>query len=88
MTEGDRKILADIKPTAYGTATQFLKALSKAPPLQILEITNHQKYKEVLEGILQHEDDLDYLQTLITSSNNEPALNPTMNALNEAFTRR
>ena len=88
ITEGDRKILSDIKPATYGTAAQFLKALGKAPLLQILEITNQQRYKEVWESMLQHEDDLDYLQTLITSANNEPALNPTMNALNEAFTRR
>ena len=88
LTEGDRKILSNIKPNAYGTAAQFMKAIGKAPPLQILEVTNQQRYKKVLEGMRQHEDDLDYLQTLITSANSEPALNPTMNALNDAFTRR
>ena len=63
ITEGDKKILADINPTSYRTAAQFLKALGKAPLLQILEITNQKRYKEILERVLQHDDDLDYLQT-------------------------
>ena len=88
ITDGDKKTLADIDPASYGTAAQFLKALRKAPLLQILEVTNKQKYKEILGRVMQHDDDLDYLQTLLISANNEPAVNPTMNALNEAFTRR
>ena len=88
MTEGDRTVLDNLHPTARGTSAQFLKALSKAPLLQILEVTNKSKYKEILEKLLQHEDGLDYLQTLISSVGNESAINPTMNALNEAFTRR
>ena len=88
MTEGDRTVLDNMDLTSYGTAAQFLKALNKAPLCQILEVTNQLKYKEVLEKLLQHEDGLDYLQTLISSVGNEPAINPTMNAVNEAFTRR
>ena len=88
IMDGDKKILADVNPASYGTAAQFLKALRKAPLLQILEITNKQRYKEILGRVMQHDDDLDYLQTLLISANNEPAVNPTMNALNEAFARR
>ena len=79
MTEGDRTVLDNMHPTSRGTAAQFLKALNKAPLLQILEVTNQLKYKEVLEKLHQHEGGLDYLQTLISSVGNEPAINPTMN---------
>ena len=88
MTHGDRTILDNMNLGSYGTAGEFMKALSKAPLLQILEVTNRLKHKEVQEKLLQHDEGLDYLQSLVTLAGNEPALNPAMNALNEAFTRR
>ena len=60
ITDSDKKILADIDPASYDTAAQFLKALRKAPLLQILEITNKHRYKEILGRVMQHDDDLDY----------------------------
>ena len=88
LTEGDRSILKDMNRAAWGTAGQFMKALAKAPILEIVRQINRDKYKKLSEALLQHADDLDYTQTLISSVSNEPAVNPSMNALNDAFIRR
>ena len=39
-------------------------------------------------ALLQHADDLDYLQNLITSLSKQVSVNPAMNAVVEAFSRR
>ena len=88
LNDGDRSILQNMRLDTRGTAAQFLKALTKAPLLQILERTNADRYKEVREGLLQQADDLDFLQTVVTSVHDAPALNPTMNAITDAFSRR
>ena len=40
------------------------------------------------EHLLQHADNLDYLQTLITSLGRRSEINPSMNALVDAIKRR
>ena len=77
-----------MKPDTLGTAAQFIKAVAKASVLKILQKVNRSKYNELKEYLLQQADDLDFLQTLVTSINEEPAINPSMNALNDAFNRR
>ena len=74
--------------TRRGTAAQFVKFLSQAPMLEVMELISKEKKEQVTEKLLQHADDLDYLQTLVTSLGREPALNPSMNAVEEAYARR
>ena len=88
LSDGDRSTVRDMKPDTRGTAAQFMKAMAKAPVLQILEKVNINKCNELKESLLQQADDLDFLQTLVTSVHDEPAINPSMNALNDAFNRR
>ena len=88
LSDGNRSTIRDMKPGTRGTAAQFMKAMAKAPVLQILEKVNIDKYNELKESLLQQADDLDFLQTLVTSVHDEPAINPSMNALNDAFNRR
>ena len=42
----------------------------------------------MIESLLQHADDLDYLQTLITSLGKRCEINPSMNAVVDALKRR
>ena len=88
LSDGDQSILASMKPDTWGTAAQFMKAMAKAPVLQILQKINIDKHRELREGLLQQADDLDFLQTLVTSVHDDPAINPTLNALTDAFNRR
>ena len=61
--------------------------MAKASVLKSLQKVNSSKYNELKEYLLQQADDLDFLQTLVTSIHEEPAINPSMNALNDAFNR-
>ena len=88
LNDGDRSTLQNMRLDTRGTAGHFLKALSKAPILQILERINADRYKKLREGLLQQADDFDFLQTVITSVHDAPALNPSMNAITDAFNRR
>ena len=88
LNEGERSVLKDMNLATRGTAGQFMKALARAPILEIVRHVNSAKYKKLREALLQHADDLDYTQTLISSVCNEPAVNPSMNAVNDAFLRR
>ena len=74
--------------TRRGTAAQFVKMLSQAPMLEVMELISKEKKEQVTEKLLQHADDLDYLQNLVTSLGREPGLNPSMNAVEEAYARR
>ena len=88
LNDGDRSTLQKMRRDTRGTTAQFLKALREAPLLQILESINPDRYKKLREGLLQQADDLDFLQTVVTSVHDAPALNPTMNAITDAFNRR
>ena len=61
--------------------------MAKASVLKSLQKVNRSKYNELKEYLLQQADDLDFLQSLVTSIHEEPAINPSMNALNDAFDR-
>ena len=88
MTKGDKTILENMRPDYYGSAAQFKKALAKAPLLQIVEHVDKARAKEIIDSLQQHTNDLDYLQSLITSASSDPPINPSMNALTDAFKRR
>ena len=77
-----------IYDTRRGTAAQFVKMLAKAPMLEVMELISKEKKEQITEKLLQHADDLDYLQNLVTSLGREPGLNPSMNAVEEAYARR
>ena len=88
LTDGDKSTLAEMRPDSRGTAAQFMKALAKAPVLKIIEHVNLEKYQELKEHLLQQGDDLDFLQNVVKLATEEPALNPIMNAIGDAFSRR
>ena len=71
-----------------GTALQFKKALATAPALKALAYIDPKKGREISDAISQQADDLDYVQTLVGSVLREPSINPSMNALTDAFVRR
>ena len=88
LTSGDEDVIANIRRDDYGTAGQFAKALARAPVVEVLKFLAKDKASEIVGGLLQNADDLDYLQNLITSIGKQPSINPTMNAVVDAFARR
>ena len=89
LNSGSSEILENIMyDTRRGTATQFIKLLAQAPMLEVMELISKEKKEKITEKLLQHADDLDYLQNLVTAIGREPGLNPAMNAVEEAYARR
>ena len=87
MSAGKPGALADIRPDAIGTANYFAKAMCRAPILEVIGFLDKSKKEKVVESLLQHADDLDYLQQLVTSLGKRPELNPSLNAVIEASNR-
>ena len=56
--------------------------------MDVLKFLDKDKAAQIVEGLLQNADDLYYLQNLITSTGKQTSINPTMNAVVEAFVRR
>ena len=71
-----------------GTAGQFIKALGKMSPLNVLRLINKTNEEALTASLLQHADDLDYIQNLLNVIGSEPGVNPAMNAVSDAFSRR
>ena len=88
LGSGDSEILERLDPTSIGSAAQFKKAVTCSPPLQLLKFANEAKFNVLNESLCQLASDLDYLQSLTTSLSNETSLNPSMNAVCDAFSRR
>ena len=78
---------SDLRCETRGTAGQFAKALAQAPVLEVLRFVDKEKTARIVEGLLQNADDMDYLQSLITCIGKESSINPTMNAVTDAFAR-
>ena len=89
-----RKILdsgakeTSIDLAARGTAAQFIKMLAKLSPLGILKLVNKHLHDQLSERLLQHADDLDYVQEVVNLTAEKPEVNPPMNAIADAFSRR
>ena len=88
LTSGKENTLDNIQPQTLGTAAEFQKALGLAPPLDVIKFVNKYAFEKISESLLQHADDLDYLQELVTSLGEKTELNPSMNAVVEAFMRK
>ena len=70
------------------TVAQVLKQLSTAPPMAILKLCNRGAGDAVMESMLQHAEDLDFTQDVLTTVANRSELNPSLHAILSAFNRR
>ena len=88
LSTGEKGSLEAVTGETRGSANHFCEKLAKASPLEILDFVKAPNRVRLTEALLRHADDLDYLQTLISSLGNRNELNPSMNAVCEAFSRR
>ena len=88
MLKGDSEILRSIRLGTRLSAAELLKKLSQAPPLAVLRLCYDQKNYDFSEQLLQHADDLDYVQDILTTTGNSLQLNPMLNGVLAGFNRR
>ena len=88
MLEGDTQILHRLNLTTPTTVLQVLKWLQKAPPLAILKLCNSETANFLMNNLLQHSDDLDFVQDVLNAVASHSEINPTMQAVLAGFNRR
>ena len=88
MMDGEPAVLQKMRLSSWGTAAQFLKALGKASPMDILRLCNKEKGLAIGELFLQHAEDLDFVQNVLNATAYYEGLNPVLNAILDAFARR
>lgn len=88
MTRGDTSILNTLKLGTRGTTAQFLKALGKAPLMDIIRLLDASKADYISSSFLRQAEDLDFVQEVLTATGKHKALNPLLNAVLDAFSRR
>ena len=71
-----------------GSAKQFIHMLKQAAPLDVLRLIDPKSFLKVSRGIAQVTECLDYTQRLLNIIGDKTALNPVMNVVSEAFSRR
>ena len=67
---------------------ELLKVLGKIPPLSLLSICNPVFGKYATEHLLQHSDDLDFVQDVLTATGASKELNPILHSVLAGFGRR
>ena len=56
--------------------------------MEVIKFVNREKGEQLTKVLLQHADDLDYLQDLMNSLSKKGSLNPSLNAVIQAYSRR
>ena len=88
MLEGNNSVLSNLKLGTSCTVAEMLKLLGQASPLSILRLCNKDVYNFLLDSLLQHSDDLNFVQEVLSATANYQELNPILNAVQSAFGRR
>jgi hypothetical protein len=88
MIEGDSQILQNLQMDTPTTLAQVLDQLKAVPPLAILNLCNKEIGAFVTENLLQHSEDLDYVQDVLNVVGSYSELTPTLHAVLAGFNRR
>ena len=88
MITGNLDILSTLRLTSPSTLGELFAQLRSAPPLAVLKLCNKEAADYIMQNMLQHSEDLDYVQDVLTCVGNQKELNPSKLAVLEAFNRR
>ena len=88
MLQGDTGVLQTLRLGTQLPVSELLKQLGKAPPLSVLSLCYGQKEFNCKEYLVQHADDLDFVQETLVAAGNSLEINPILNGLLAGFNRR
>ena len=88
MLKGDASILSSMRLEDSMTVSQVLKKLGELPPLTILKLCKKELGDFVTDSLLQHSDDLDFVQNILDVNGLHATLTPTLHAVLGGFSRR
>ena len=88
MLKGDSRVLETMKLAEPTTLARVLKQLENVPPLALLKLCNKEVGNSVTANLLQHSDDLDFIQEVLNAVGSHSQLTPTLHAVLAGFNRR
>ena len=88
LGSGDDSVLEQIRLGDHYSVMHILKVLSRARPLSVLRLLNKVTAQKLGSCISQVSADLDFVQTVLDLVSRSEELNPSLNAITEAFRRR
>ena len=88
LDDGDDQVLARVRLSEQITVAETLKFLSLAPPLAILTLLNKIRAKDIYSQAAKVSAELDFVQAVLDLVAAKDSLNPSLNAVAEAFRRR
>ena len=88
LDDGDDQVLARVRLSEQYTVAETLKFLSLASPLAILTLLNKIRAKEIYSQAAKVSAELDFVQAVLDLVAAKDSLNPSLNAMVEAFRRR
>ena len=86
--KGDSEKLKALRLGTVMPVAEVIKALGKAPPLAVLKLCYGTKMYDFSDHLLQHADDLDFVQDTLSASCCSLQVNPTLNGVLAGFNRR
>ena len=88
LLKGDDTILKSLRLGTQSTVGEVLKNLGRAPPLAVLQLCYDRKAFDFAESLIQHADDMDFVQDTLTAIGESHNLNPIFNGMLAGFNRR
>ena len=86
--KGDAHILPSLRLGQQMPLAEFIKQLGRAPPMAVLKLCFGIGQYNFLESMLQHADDLDFVQDVLCASGDSLEVNPILNGVLAGFNRR
>ena len=85
---GDSPVLTSVRLGEHYSVAETLKILSSLPPLSVLKLLNRARAAELTSLSATVASDIDFVQSTVDLVAAMDSLNPSMNAVAEAFKRR
>ena len=88
LGRGDSPVLDRVRLGEQYSVAETLKLLSSVPPLSVLKLLDQVRAKELASLSARVTAELDFVQSTVDLVTAKDSLNPSMNAVAEAFKRR
>ena len=88
LLKGDETVLKSLRLGTQSTVGEVLKNLGRAPPLAVLQLCYDRQAFDFAGYLLQHADDMDFVQDTLTAIGESRKLNPIFNGVLAGFNRR
>ena len=86
--KGDNEVLSTLSLGQHMSTAEFLKQLGRTPPIAVLQLCFGSRGYNVMDSVLQHADDLDFVQDALSATGDSLELNPVLNGVLAGFNRR